>query len=32
MTSWSRPFTRAGTIAYHCEVHAKMHGTIVVAA
>jgi plastocyanin len=23
-------FSTAGTIAYHCEVHAKMHGTIVV--
>ncbi|HEV7864720.1 MAG TPA: hypothetical protein VGR20_18590 [Acidimicrobiia bacterium] len=24
-------FTTAGTVAYHCEVHAKMHGTVVVA-
>jgi plastocyanin len=31
--SWSppQPFSKAGTIAYHCEIHAKMHGTIVVA-
>jgi plastocyanin len=28
--SWPHTFTKAGTIAYHCEVHAKMHGTIVV--
>lgn len=24
-------FSAPGTIAYHCEVHAKMHGTIVVS-
>jgi plastocyanin len=29
--SWPHTFTRAGTVAYHCEVHSKMHGTIVVA-
>ncbi|HEV7534717.1 MAG TPA: plastocyanin/azurin family copper-binding protein [Acidimicrobiia bacterium] len=29
--SWAQTFTKAGTIAYHCEVHSKMHGTIVVA-
>ena len=23
-------FTAPGTIAFHCEVHAKMHGTVVV--
>lgn len=23
-------FSRAGTTAYHCSVHARMHGTIVV--
>ena len=30
--TWPHTFTTAGTVAYHCEVHAKMHGTIVVAA
>ena len=30
--SYSQTFTKAGTIAYHCEVHRQMHGTIVVAA
>ena len=29
--SFQQTFTKAGTIAYHCEVHSKMHGTIVVA-
>jgi len=29
--SWSQTFTKAGTVAYHCEVHSKMHGTVVVA-
>jgi len=29
--SFSQTFTAAKTIAYHCEVHARMHGTIVVA-
>jgi plastocyanin len=29
--SFTRKFTTAGTVAYHCEVHAKMHGTIVVS-
>ena len=30
--SWSppQPFTKAGTIAYHCEIHRQMHGTVVV--
>ena len=28
--SWPHPFTKAGTVAYHCEVHSKMHGTVVV--
>jgi len=29
--SWPQTFTKAGTIAYHCEIHARMHGTIVVS-
>ena len=29
--SYSQTFTKAGTIAYHCEVHRQMHGTIVVS-
>jgi plastocyanin len=29
--SFARTFTAAGTVAYHCEVHSRMHGTIVVA-
>jgi plastocyanin len=29
--SWPWTFTKAGTVAYHCEVHSKMHGTVVVA-
>jgi plastocyanin len=29
--SWPRTFTKAGMVAYHCEVHTKMHGTVVVA-
>jgi len=29
--SWPRTFSKAGTIAYHCEVHRQMHGTIVVS-
>jgi plastocyanin len=29
--SWPHPFAKAGTFAYHCEVHSKMHGTVVVA-
>ena len=30
--SWSppQPFTKAGTIAYHCEIHRQMHGTVAV--
>ena len=24
-------FNKAGTIAYHCEIHRQMHGTIVVS-
>jgi plastocyanin len=28
--SWPQTFTKAGTVAYHCEVHSKMHGTVVV--
>jgi plastocyanin len=24
-------FTKPGTVAYHCEVHARMHGTVVVS-
>jgi len=30
--TFPRKFTQPGTIAYHCEVHAKMHGTIVVTS
>ena len=29
--SFQQTFTKAGTVAYHCEVHSKMHGTVVVA-
>ena len=29
--TFPQTFTKAGTIPYHCEVHAKMHGTIVVS-
>ena len=29
--SWPHTFAKAGTFAYHCEVHAKMHGTVVVS-
>ena len=28
--SWPHTFAKAGTYAYHCEIHAKMHGTVVV--
>jgi plastocyanin len=30
--TFSFTFTRAGTFTYHCNVHAYMHGTIVVTA
>jgi plastocyanin len=29
--SFSRTFDKAGTIAYHCEIHRQMHGTVVVS-
>jgi plastocyanin len=29
-TSVSIRFTRAGTYAYHCSIHPKMHGKIIV--
>ena len=29
--SWPYTFNKAGTIAYHCEIHRQMHGTIVVS-
>jgi plastocyanin len=29
--SWPHTFAKAGTFAYHCEIHAKMHGTVVVS-
>ena len=29
--SFSRRFDKAGTVAYHCEIHRQMHGTIVVS-
>lgn len=29
--SFQWKFTKAGTVAYHCEVHSKMHGTVVVS-
>jgi plastocyanin len=29
--SFQHTFTQAGTVAYHCEVHSKMHGTVVVS-
>jgi plastocyanin len=28
--SFQHSFATAGTVAYHCEVHSKMHGTVVV--
>ena len=28
--TYSRTFSAAGTINYHCQVHARMHGTIIV--
>ncbi len=31
-STFSFTFTRAGTFAYHCNVHAYMHGSIVVTA
>ncbi len=29
--SWQYTFNKAGTIAYHCEVHRQLHGTVVVS-
>ena len=29
--SYSKVFTTAGTYAYHCRIHASMHGTITIA-
>ena len=29
--TFSFPFTRAGTFAYHCTIHPSMQGTIVVS-
>jgi len=29
--SWPHTFDKAGSYAYHCEVHARMHGTVVVS-
>ena len=28
--SYSKTFTKAGTYAYHCEIHPSMKGTIIV--
>ena len=28
--TYSRTFSAAGTINYHCQVHSRMHGTIIV--
>lgn len=30
--SFSHLFSTAGTVAYHCSIHASMHGTIIVSA
>jgi plastocyanin len=30
--SWPQTFDKAGTYAYHCEVHRQMHGTVVVSS
>jgi len=30
--SWSHTFDKAATIAYHCEIHRQMHGTVVVTS
>jgi plastocyanin len=29
-TSYARTFKQAGTFAYHCKIHSRMHGTVVV--
>jgi plastocyanin len=29
--SWPYTFNKAGTVAYHCEIHRQMHGTVVVS-
>jgi plastocyanin len=29
--SWPYTFNKAGTIAYHCEIHRQMHGTVIVS-
>jgi plastocyanin len=29
--AYPRTFSAAGTINYHCQVHSRMHGTIVVS-
>jgi plastocyanin len=28
--TYARTFTAAGTINYHCQVHSRMHGTVIV--
>jgi plastocyanin len=30
--SWPYTFNKAGTFAYHCEIHRQMHGTVVVSS
>jgi plastocyanin len=29
--SWPYTFNKAGTVAYHCEIHRQMHGTVIVS-
>lgn len=29
--TYARTFSAAGTINYHCQVHSRMHGTIIVS-
>jgi plastocyanin len=29
--TYSRTFSAAGTINYHCQVHSRMHGTVIVS-
>jgi plastocyanin len=29
-STFSQPFTKAGTYAYHCKIHSSMTGTVIV--
>jgi plastocyanin len=29
--TYARTFSAAGTINYHCQVHSRMHGTVIVS-